>query len=535
MNKQEIITEVIEKNEKFKTIRFNTLKNEIEVEGSKILSFHYEELYNICKDELKDLKFTKSDIKYIIEKYAHEHKYTPKTPEKSDWYAKLEFSKDGKPKNTLSNTLTFLSEYPLYKGKFSFNEFTQMECYNDKEVDDHVINEICEVHDKLLGFSSFDRINQAVSTLCYKNKYNPFKKAIENIVWDGQLRAARLFIDKIGAEDTELNASMTEKWLYALIKRLYEPGCPFDTMLITYDKEQGTGKTKIVERLVQCLGIHYGVDKTITYDLSSKDIVDKLNKAWIVSIDELSSFLKAEPEKSKTFISSTQDNARLSYARRSQTFDRHCVFYGSSNIEYFLKDYTSDFERRYWILDCHGTRHDSTWWSENLSDEYLQQVLAEMYYKYRTNKDFNYNSLSIEQEDELRKVQLRHKTLNADDILVYAIKDIMKTKYSGECFDSYDHFVSVVQGSPIPVNTDVFDEVTGKDIENSLNSQFYDNQQCITKIPVTWLKMYLLTIPVMKYRRDISTQYLTSIMRTIGYTYKVSRYNGKPQNCYVKL
>ncbi len=124
----------------------------------------------------------------------------------------------------------------------------------------------------------------------------------------------------------------------------------------------------------------------------------------------------------------------------------------------------------------------------------------------------------------MRKVQLRHKTLNADDLLVEAIKDIMKTKYSGEFFDSYDHFVSVVQGSPILVNTDVFDEVTGK-----------DNQQCITKIPVTWLKMYLLTIPVMKYRRDISTQYLTSIMRTIGYTYKVSRYNGKPQNCYVKL
>ncbi|MDY5853385.1 MAG: hypothetical protein SPK28_04075 [Bacilli bacterium] len=100
----------------------------------------------------------------------------------------------------------------------------------------------------------------------------------------------------------------------------------------------------------------------------------------------------------------------------------------------------------------------------------------------------------------------------------------MKTKYSGECFDSYDHFVSVVQGTTIPVNTDVFDEITGA-----------TNQQCITKIPITWLKMYLLTIPVMKYRRDISTQYLTSIMRTMGYTYKVSRYNGKPQNCYVKL
>lgn len=523
MNKQEIITDVIEKNEKFKTIRFNTLKNEIEVEGSKILSFHYEELYNICKDELKDLKFTKSDIKYIIEKYAHEHKYTPKTPEKSDWYSKLDFSKDGKPKNTLSNTLTFLSEYPLYKGKFSFNEFTQEDYYDNRYIDDHVINEICEVHDRLLGFSSFDRINQAVSTLCYKNKYNPFKRAIESIVWDGEERASRLFIDKIGAEDTELNRALTEKWLYALIKRLYEPGCPFDAMLITYDKVQGTGKTKIVERLVNCLGVNYGIDTTITYDLSSKDIVDKLNRVWIVSVDELSNFLKTEPEKSKTFISCTKDNARLSYARRSQTFDRHCVFYGSSNVEYFLKDYTSDFERRYWVLDCHGERHDSQWWSENLSDEYLKQVLAEMYYKYRTNKDFNYNSLSLQQENELKKVQLRHKTMNADDLFIEAVKDIMGTKTNVSEFDNYEHFVSVVQGTILNVNTDVFDEVNG------INSE-----QCITKIPVTWLKKYLLTIPEMKYRRDISTQYLTYIMEQIGYTKKVSRYNGKPNNCYIR-
>ena len=247
-----------------------------------------------------------------------------------------------------------------------------------------------------------------------------------------------------------------------------------------------------------------------------------MNRVWIVSVDELSNFLKTEPEKSKTFISCTKDNARLSYARRSQTFDRHCVFYGSSNVEYFLKDYTSDFERRYWVLDCNGERHDSQWWSENLSDEYLQQVLAEMYYKYRTNKDFNYNSLSLQQENELKKVQLRHKTMNADDLFIEAVKDIMETKTNVSEFDSYDHFVSVVQGSPIQVNTDVFDEVTGK-----------NDEQCITKIPVTWLKKYLLTIPVMKYRRDISTQYLTYIMEQIGYTKKVSRYNGKPQNCYI--
>ena len=523
MTKEQQITELIEKHETFKTIRFNKLKNEIEIEGSKILKYQYDELYNICRSELPDTKFTKSDVKCMIEKYAHEHKYTPKTTEKSEWYSKMKFRKDGKVENNLTNVVIFLENYPLYTGKFTFNEFTQYENFDGKPINDTIINNICLVYDQQFGFSSTNLVNQAVNIVCNNNSFNPFKQAIENIVWDGQERAARLFIDKIGAEDTELNMALTEKWLYALIKRLYEPGCPFDSMLITFDKEQGTGKTKIVERLVQCLGIHYGVDKTITYDNNDKDNVDKLNKAWIVSIDELTNFLKVEPEKAKSFISSANDNARLSYQHRSQSFDRHCVFYGSTNVEFFLKDYTSDFERRYWILDCNGERHDSTWWSENLSDEYLQQVLAEMYYKYRTNKNFNYNTLTLQQEDELKIVQMRHKTLNADDLLIESIKNIMETKYSGEFFDSYDHFVSVVQGNPVQVNTDVFDEVTGKNTE-----------QCITKIPITWLKRYIKTLPEMKYRKD-STQYLTSIMRTIGYTYKAVRYNGKPQNCYVKL
>lgn len=523
MTKEQQITELIEKHETFKTIRLNNLKNEIEVKCSKMLKYQYDELYNICRSELPDTKFTKSDVKCMIEKYAHEHKYTPKTPEKSDWYSKMKFKKDGKIENNLTNVVIFLENYPLYKGKFTFNEFTKYENFDGEPIIDNTINNICLVYDQQFGFSSSEKVNQAVNIVCHNNSFNPFKQAIEGIVWDGQERAARMFIDKIGAEDNELNMALTEKWLYALIKRLYEPGCPFDAMLITHDNQQGTGKTKIVERLVHCLGVNYGIDTTITYDNNDKDNVDKLNRAWIVSIDELSNFLKIEPERAKSFISCTQDIARLSYEHRSQKFDRHCVFYGSTNVDLFLKDYTSDFERRYWILDCHGTRHDSTWWSENLSDEYLQQVLAEMYYKYRTNKDFNYNSLSIEQEDALRKVQLRHKTLNADDLLVDAIKEIMGTNTNVCEFDNYEHFVSVVQGTILNVNTDVFDEVTGK-----------NSEQCITKIPTTWLKKYLLTIPEMKYRRDISTQYLTSIMRTIGYTYKASRYNGKTQNCYVK-
>lgn len=525
MNKIEQILSVIENNSIYSTVCYNTEEKQIQLDGKKIINYQYTELYNICRTELPDTKFTKTDVKETLEKYAHEHSFTPekKNREKTDWFSLLDCNKDGKPKNTLTNTLLFLENYPLYKGKFSFNEWTQTDYFDGKEVDDHLLNSMCEIHDKILGFSSFDRINQSVSTLCYKNKFNPFKSAIESYIWDGEERASTLFIDKLGAEDTELNRSLTEKWLYAMIKRLYEPGCAFDNMLIVYDETQGTGKSKIIERLVHCTGVHYGVDNTITYDLTNKDIIDKLNKSWIVSIDELSSFLKAEPEKSKTFISCTYDTARLSYARRSQTFYRHCVFYGSSNVEYFLKDYTSDFERRYWILDCNGTPRDSKWWKENLSDEYLQQILAEMYYKYKTDKEFNYNYLSVEEVYQLKKVQFRHKTLNADDILIDGINSILNTQTDVAKFDSYEQFESALNGTIMSnLNSDIFNEV------NNIQPT------SITCIPITWFKRYLMTTSYMRNRRDISTQYLSSIMSTLGYLKVKTKYNGKTTNCYKK-
>lgn len=526
MTAKETIYKIINDDENLKTIRLNTKTNKIELNGENILSIDYDDILEVCKTDSPDTKFTKQIVKEIVFKYAREHKYEPPkvvhNENVSEWYAKIELDDKGIPKKTLQNVVKFLENYPLYKGKFSFNEFTSYETFDDELIRDYHIPQFRLRCEEELGFESKDKVEAAIQYLTHENSYNPFKDKINELIWDGKERAETFFIDFIGVHDTTLNRSMTKKWLYAMIKRLYEPGCPFDSMLIIYDATQGTGKSKIIERLVYSLGINYGYNTSITCDNKDKDNVDKLNKTWVVGIDEMNDFLKKNPEQTKQFIAQTSDQARLSYAKRSENYQRHCVFYGNSNLEYFLKDYTSNYERRYWIMNASGQRHDSQWWKENLTDDYCRQVIAEMKYFYDTNPDFIYDSLTIEEENELKEIQYAHKTLNNDELLQYQILSMLNKNYSKLEFDNYEDFYKeAAEPSSITVIDKNSAEFFGELIDKVPGT--------ISKIPVKWVKMYV----EQNLKRNVSTQYITALIST-KWRYKVTKYNNKSTNCYVR-
>lgn len=525
MKATEIIYETINKNDTFKTICLNTKTNKIEINGEEILSLDYDDILDTCKAEYPDTKFTKQVIKDIVTKYAREHKYEPAKPaiNYSDWYAKLEIDENGKPLKTLNNVINFFENYPLYKDKFYYNEFTAYEEYNNDLIRDYHISEFRRVCEKEIGIDSKDKVECAVQCLTHQNTFNPFKDALNEILWDGEERAENFFIKFIGVHDTILNRSMTMKWFYAMMKRLYEPGCAFDNMLIIYDAKQGTGKSKIMERLVYSLGIDYGYNTSISCDNRDKDNVDKLNKTWVVGIDEMNNFLKVNPEQTKQFLAQSTDQARLSYAKRSEVYKRHCVFYGNSNLEYFLKDYTSQFERRYWIMEADGIVHDSNWWKENLTNEYCRQVLAEIKYFYDNNPDFNYNTLDKNEEEELTEIQYKHKTLNNDELLQYNILKILNKVYPKTEFDNYEEFKKDALDdliTTIDTNTSKF---FGEDEEG-------DTIGHINKLPVKWLKMYVEE----QLKRAVSTQYITSLIRK-EWSYDKQKYNGNTMNCYIRL
>lgn len=524
MTSKEIINEILNNNDRFKTIQLNIRTNKIEIENEEILSIDYDEIFEECKNQYPDTKFTKSIIKDIVIRYAREHKYEPKhqTIQYSDWHNQIEYDDNGKTIKNLSNIVSFFENHPLFKDKFFYNEFTSYETYNDELIRDHNISDFRLICEKELGFESKDKIECAVQCLTHRNSFNPFQDRINELVWDGEERFETFFIDFIGVHDTQLNRSMSKKWLYAMMKRLYEPGCPFDNMLIIYDSKQGTGKSKLPQRLIESLGLNYGYDTSINCDNKDKDNVDKLNRTWIVGIDEMNEFLKKNPEQTKQFLAQTFDTARLSYAKRSEQYLRHCVFYGNSNMEYFLKDYTSNFERRYWVMEADGEVHDKQWWDENLTDEYCQQVLAEIKYFYDSNPDFNYTNLSIEESEELREVQYRHKTLNNDELLQYRILNVLDKTYSKSEFDSYEDFCKEANDN----NICTIDKSSAEFFGESTN----ESTCHITKIPVKWVRMYVEE----KFNRSVSTQYITALIQLL-WGYKKAKYNNQTTNCYVRF
>lgn len=524
MNAKDIIYETIKNNEKFNTIKLNTKTNKIEIEDNEILSCDYDDILEKCKEEYPDTKFTKQTIKDIVTRFARENKYEPKKSFTSScsWYNKYNLDDNGNIKKTLENILILFENDLRFKDKFFYNEFTAYETYNDELIRDYNIAEFRMICEKELGYDTKDKVECVVQFLTHQNSFNPFKDRINELLWDGEERFVTFFIKFIGVHDTPLNRSMTKKWFYAMMKRLYEPGCDFDNMLIIYDAKQGTGKSKIIQRLIESLGVNYGYDTSITCDNKDKDNVDKLNRTWIVGIDEMQEFLKKNPEQTKQFLAQTFDTARLSYAKRSEQYKRHCVFYGNSNLEYFLKDYTSNFERRYWVMEADGEVHEKEWWDNNLTVEYCQQVLAEIKYFYENNPNFNYTELSIDEREELRKVQYRHKTLNNDELLQFRIFEILNKIYSKKQFIDYNEFVKEATDATITLIDENSAKFFGESVEGNVGH--------IDRIPVKWIKMYVEE----NLKRNVSTQYITALICE-EWCYKKAKYNGNAENCYIRV
>lgn len=477
------------------TLIYLYFNNEIELSEYKSEIINWYE-NNKPEETIKEEKIDKTDKIYPIGK---------------DWMKNLLYDSKGNIKKCIINTVIYFNSDEKYKDKFSFNDFTKIENFDKKEIQDYMVEYFRLDMESNLGYNTKDLVESVIKILTHNNTFHPFKEKIESLIWDGKERAETLFIDFIGAPDTKLNRRMSKNWLYGMIKRIYEPGCAFDYMLIAYDPKGGTGKSKIVERLVEVLNPDYGYSSSITCNVSDKDNVDKLNRCVVVAFEELADFDKKELPQVKTFISTRYDTARLSYDKRSGTFNRHCVFYGNSNEEFFLNDYSSpnECERRFWVMECNGDNNrNEAWWNKHLPDEYLLQVWAEMYHWYLKDKNMSV-MLNPEEKEELRLIQNNHKKINFEDVLTEKILYVLDNIYSEEYFESMFDCNNLLQNG----------------ISNTYKTGYY-----INKIPVTWLKNWIQT----NLKSNITTQKLTYILSS-EWEYKKARYNNISMYCYVRI
>ena len=197
------------------------------------------------------------------------------------------------------------------------------------------------------GFKNASAINDALAILKNRKSTNVAKEYFENLIWDGRERLDNLIIDYLGAENNEYTRQVTRKALVAVVARaITEKPVKFDNMVILTGK-QGIGKSTLLNKLAG----EWFTDNII--DFNSKDTLLLLQNCIIAEVPELQGFNKADSNRLKQFLGQKTDKYRAPYERREEEHPRHCVFFGTTNDDEFLRDSTGN--RRYWPIEVRKT------------------------------------------------------------------------------------------------------------------------------------------------------------------------------------
>lgn len=247
---------------------------------------------------------------------------------------------------------------------------------------------------KQYEFRSTSTVQNAFTEVVHANTFHPIKEYLESNIWDGIDRLDRLFVTYLGAEDTHYTRMVTRKMLVAAVKRIYEPGCKFDYMLVLVGP-QGAGKSSILAKL----GLKWFSDSLRTFE--NKEAGEHLQSAWIFELGELSVMKKAELEEVKAFLSKTADRYRVAYDRQVSEFPRKCVFFGTTNNYNFLQDPTGN--RRFWPVDVNPERRELDHW-EHLTDDVIGQIWAEALELYKAGEPLELDREAAMEAERLQRL-----------------------------------------------------------------------------------------------------------------------------------
>ena len=379
-----------------------------------------------------------------------------------------------KPENTVDNIKIFLNTNPKYVGKIKMNLYTSNSEFDGQKITDAIRSCIYNDVERGLGIWERSKVDSVINEICIdpRNQYHPLKDYIKNLAWDGTKRIETLFIDWFKADDTPLVRAYAKKWMIAAIKRVFEPGCKFDNVILLQGS-QGIGKSTFCERLSAGFGVADNLDIE-----NPKEYVPVLNQSWICVMDELRGFTKKEQTTIKNFLSKTEDTVRLAYKGDSEPYKRHCVFIGSTNNETFLNDYSQMTERRYWIVKCNIT--DRYYVYNNFTKDIVDQLWAEAYYLYKKNPDY---CLDIEPElyDLFKEDQKQYKSF-AEDPAYEFLKDILSRKYPKQEFLD-DEFLRIVEHPSEYKGIYELDKIPVRFITNALNNSKY-----LSSRSTSWIK-----------------------------------------------
>lgn len=267
------------------------------------------------------------------------------------WTRELDRTKDWSIRSTMKNCKTILQNV-FGPSCFKLNEFSLTEemhaefpwgKFSGKELHDIDITMLKDWFAKTWRFEPADeKIVSAVSVVAYENRYHPVKTWLRALpAWDEVERVDTFLTKYIPCNgDEELRAVVGRRFLVSLVRRIFEPGCQSDQLLVL-EGDQGIYKSSAFRALV---GDEWFSDAS--FNVEDKDAVMVIFSKWLIEFGELSTLDRTTAEHTKAFITRRSDRIRAPFDRKAKDYPRQCLFVGSTNKDEYLKDDTGN--RRYW-------------------------------------------------------------------------------------------------------------------------------------------------------------------------------------------
>jgi putative DNA primase/helicase len=293
---------------------------------------------------------------------------------------------DSEVANRTQNLITILENAPEFKGRVALNTFSGQICVDKKDVIESTAIKLKATIEKnyVPEKVSTNDVIEAMHVVAENNSHHPIKEYLDGLTWDGTGRICTTLLIEMGLPITKFNQSAIRYFFISAVKRIFEPACKVDMMLIL-ESVQGLGKSTFFKVLF----MEWYAE--ITSSLNDKDFFMGLRGVWCADFGELDQFNKADSTRIKQVITMTDDHYRPAYARLAQKFPRQCIFVGGTNRDDWQKDETGG--RRF--LPIKITRIINNDWVQENRD----QLWAEAVHLMSTVKDWwNVTNASEEQE-----------------------------------------------------------------------------------------------------------------------------------------
>lgn len=195
---------------------------------------------------------------------------------------------------------------------------------------------------------SAETVHAGVRAYGQRHHYDPVHDYLMGLRWDGRYRLDDVLIRLAGARDTIAHRAMMRAWAVSAVRRVLEPGCKADHVLVL-EGEQGCGKTTFLRTLAEAAG-GTGMHSDSLPPIDHKDVYSHLRGPWIIELGEMAALVRVDMAAIKQFITMQIDRYRPPYGRNEEDVPRRCIFAGSLNDNGagWLPDSTGG--RRFWPI-----------------------------------------------------------------------------------------------------------------------------------------------------------------------------------------